>query len=192
MSSFVRLAGVVALIVSLGLAVQALVYVPDVKIPVPCGKDLVSKALIELVVGGSLEQKIRALLILNSVAELKVAIAVIVALFKECGDELLKIGAGVAIDVDAHASIVACVSAVITLLVKICLQLSVKFGVAAVVAIFADIDVVLRVCLVNLEVCVVGIVALIVQACVYITASVLAQVKFVSCAEVLVKAGLAA
>ncbi|KAF8758442.1 hypothetical protein RHS01_02269 [Rhizoctonia solani] len=174
MSSFVRLAGVVALIVSLGLAVQALVYVPDVKIPVPC------------------EQKIRALLILNSVAELKVAIAVIVALFKECGDELLKIGAGVAIDVDAHASIVACVSAVITLLVKICLQLSVKFGVAAVVAIFADIDVVLRVCLVNLEVCVVGIVALIVQACVYITASVLAQVKFDSCAEVLVKAGLAA
>jgi hypothetical protein len=61
MSSFLRFAGIATFIVSLGLAVQALSYVPDVKIPVPCGTDAISKVIIKLVVDGGLEVKLRAL-----------------------------------------------------------------------------------------------------------------------------------
>lgn len=42
------------------------------------------------------------------------AVDVLVAVFKTCAEELLKIGAGVTVDVEAKASIVACISAVIT------------------------------------------------------------------------------
>ncbi|CCO31927.1 hypothetical protein RSOLAG1IB_10395 [Rhizoctonia solani AG-1 IB] len=192
MSSFLRFAGIAAFIVSLGLAVQALSYVPDVKIPVPCGTDAISKVIIKLVVDGGLEVKLRALLALKTIAEIKIALAVITGLFRGCADDLLKIGAGVVAETEATTSIVACFSAIITLFVKIFLQLSVKFGITAVVALCAEIDVVIRECLVNLEVCIAGVLALIVKACLYITVSVLAHLKLDLCADVLAHAGMSA
>lgn len=50
----------------------------------------------------------------TSIAELDVAVDVLVALFKTCSDDLLKIGAGVVVSVDVQANIVACIAATIT------------------------------------------------------------------------------
>jgi hypothetical protein len=49
-----------------------------------------------------------------TLVELEAAIRVLVDLFQTCADELLKVGAGVAVDLEAQASIVACLSAIIT------------------------------------------------------------------------------
>lgn len=50
----------------------------------------------------------------NTLAELQVQVGICVALFKACADELLKIGAGVTLEVGAKANIVACFAALIT------------------------------------------------------------------------------
>lgn len=49
-----------------------------------------------------------------TLVELEVAIKALISVFQTCADELLKVGAGVAVDVDAKASIAACVAATIT------------------------------------------------------------------------------
>ncbi|CAE6448218.1 unnamed protein product [Rhizoctonia solani] len=190
MSSFFRYAGAAALILSFGLFVQALPVLADVKIPVPSGTDVVSKALSNLVVDGKLEAKLKALCAIKTLVELKACLAIIVALLKGCADELSKIGAGIIVDVEAQASIVACVYAIITLLVKVCLQISVKFSITAVAALFAEIDVCVRLLLVNLDICVVGILALIVKACVSITLPILDSLKFDACVALLASVGL--
>ncbi|KAF8597371.1 hypothetical protein BDV93DRAFT_562408, partial [Ceratobasidium sp. AG-I] len=116
---------------------------------------------------------------------LAVAVEVLVALFKGCADELLKIGAGVVVSTEAHASIVACFVATITLLVKVCAAVSIKFGLAAVIVLFAKIDVVLRLCLINLNICVGGILVLIAKAIASATVGVMAQVHLKLCLSVL-------
>lgn len=50
----------------------------------------------------------------GTVAELEVAVKVLVALLKTCADDLLKVGAGVTVTVEAQASIVTCVAGIIT------------------------------------------------------------------------------
>jgi hypothetical protein len=50
----------------------------------------------------------------KSLVELTVAVDVLVVLFKGCADELLKVGTGVAVSVEAKAEIVACAASIIT------------------------------------------------------------------------------
>ncbi|KAJ1308124.1 hypothetical protein OPQ81_003847 [Rhizoctonia solani] len=191
MSSFLRYAGAAALLLSFGLFVQALPVLIDVKVPVPIGTDVVSKVFANLVINGEIEAKLKAIAAINTLVELKALIAVIVTLFKGCADELLKIGAGVVVDVDAQASIVACVAAIITLLVKVFAQVSLKLGITVCAAVFAEVDVCLRALLVNLNICIDGIVTLVVKALVSVTVAVLVGLKLQVCADILAKAGLA-
>lgn len=50
----------------------------------------------------------------ETIAQLEVAVKALVAVCSACADDLLKIGAGVTVDAEARASIVACVAAILT------------------------------------------------------------------------------
>lgn len=50
----------------------------------------------------------------TTLADLEAHVKILVAVFQGCADELLKVGANVAVDVEAKASIVACIAAIIT------------------------------------------------------------------------------
>ncbi|CAE6451146.1 unnamed protein product [Rhizoctonia solani] len=187
MSSFLRFAGAAALVLSFGLFVRALPVV-SVSIPTITGTDAVSVVCAKLSV--SIEAHIKALLACGTIADVEAAIKAMIVAIKICSDDLVKIGTGVVVDVDAQASIVACIAALITLIVRVCLQLSVKFGIAAVAALYAELDVCIRLLLGNLDVCIAGIVALIVKACVGVTASLLASINMKVCADIIAKLAL--
>ncbi|KAB5588334.1 hypothetical protein CTheo_8220 [Ceratobasidium theobromae] len=187
MSSFTRLAGVAVLLLSLGFLVSALPApkTDDIHIAITGGGDPVTAALVNLVVNLDVEAKIRALVACDTIAQLQVAVQALVVVLTTCANDLLNVGANVSVGVEAQANIVACVAAIITLLVRVCAQVSVKFGLSVVVALFAQIDVVLRLCLVNLNVCIGGIVALIANAIASATVGLLAQVQLKLCLTVL-------
>ncbi|KAF8600700.1 hypothetical protein BDV93DRAFT_510724 [Ceratobasidium sp. AG-I] len=173
MSAFTRIAVFAALMLSLSYLVSA--------IPTPAitGTDAVSLVCAKLFL--ELEVKIKALLGCGTVTELTVIINALVALFQGCADELLKLGAGAVVSVEAQASIVACFAATITLLVKVCAAVSVKFGLTIVLVLFAKLDVVLQLCLVNLNTCIGGILVLIAKAIASATFGVMAQVHLKLC-----------
>lgn len=113
MISFARLAGVAVLLLSFGFLVTALptIKADDIHLAIT-GRDAVSCVLAKLIV--EVKAKILALLACGTVAELEVAVKVLVALLKTCADDLLKVGAGVTVTVEAQASIVTCVAGIIT------------------------------------------------------------------------------
>ncbi|CAE7152945.1 unnamed protein product [Rhizoctonia solani] len=186
MPSFVQFAGLAAVVLSLGYFATAAPVTLGLFAPVKLsciGTDEVSLLLAKLILG--LDAKINALTSCGSLAELNVAVDVLVALFKGCADDLLRIGAGVVVTVEAQASIVACIAGIITLLVRACIAVTLKFGLVAVVTIFAKIDVALQLLLVNLNICIGGIIALIAKAIASVTVGLLAQVQLKLCLGVL-------
>ncbi|EUC59578.1 transmembrane protein, putative [Rhizoctonia solani AG-3 Rhs1AP] len=188
MSSFVRFAGFAAVILSLGLFATALPLL-NAKIVACVGVDAVCEILNKLVVELSVEAKIKALLACGTIAELEVAVKVLIALFQGCADELLNIGADVVVEADAKLSIIACVASIITLLVHVLVQVCLKFGIAATVTLCAQIDVVVRLLLVNLNICIDGIVTLIVKALATVIVTLCAQVKLDLCVALFTKVG---
>jgi hypothetical protein len=129
MISFIRFIGAVAVVFSLGLMVSAM-PIERIHLVAPTGIDLVSRLCAKLVLEGKLEAKLKALRVYISVMfalqstdrflvlcknseDLKIQIAILVALFENCAVELSKIGAGVVI-VDAKAGLVACIVSTIT------------------------------------------------------------------------------
>ncbi|CUA77841.1 hypothetical protein RSOLAG22IIIB_12859 [Rhizoctonia solani] len=190
MPSFVQFAGLAAVVLSLGYFASAAPVSLGLFAPVnlSCtGTDAVSLVLAKLIL--DLEVKINALTACATIADLHIAADVLVALFKGCADDLLKIGAGVAVTVEAQASIVACIAGIITLLVRACIAVTLKFGLAAVIAVYAKIDVALQLLLINLNICIGGILVLIAKAIASVTVGLLAQVQLKLCLGVL---GLAA
>ncbi|KAH7332988.1 hypothetical protein B0J17DRAFT_677137 [Rhizoctonia solani] len=145
------------------------------------GKDPISLLFIKLCVELGLEAKLKELLVCTNIDDLKVKIAVVVALLKECADELAKVGAGVIVDADAKVSLVACIVSIITLCVQVFATLSLKFGLA----ICAELDAPLHVFLVNLGVCVEGILVHIAKCLAYSTVGVMAQTQLKLCVGVL-------
>ncbi|CCO33403.1 hypothetical protein BN14_07478 [Rhizoctonia solani AG-1 IB] len=190
MSSFIRFAGVAAVILSLGLFAAALPVIVGIDIVTPVGVDAVSclfkRALLEL----DLVPKIKALSDCKTIAELELAAKPIVVVFQVCVNELLKIGAGVQVEADAKLSLIACVTGIITLLVQVLVQVCVKFGVAATLHLCAQIDAVVHLCLIHLDVCVAGIVALVFNGLGAVI-SLFVQVNLKLCLDVLVKASAA-
>ncbi|KAB5588338.1 hypothetical protein CTheo_8224 [Ceratobasidium theobromae] len=187
MSSFIRIAGAAAVVLSLGFLVSAL-PAARASIPAITGTDAVSVVCAKLAV--DIEAKILALAGCGTIAELTVAVHALVAAIQICANDLLRVGAGVVVDVEAKASIVACLVATITLLAQVCVQVSVKFGLTVVAALFAEIDVVVRLLLVNLNICVGGIVALIAKALASVTVGLIAQIHLKLCLGVLGLAGV--
>ncbi|CUA68902.1 hypothetical protein RSOLAG22IIIB_08150 [Rhizoctonia solani] len=180
MSSFLRLVGLAAVVFSLGLAVSAL-PIANIHLKSPTGTDVVSRLFFKLCIESELEAKLKALLLCGSIQDLTVKIDVVVALLKGCSDELLKIGADVVVDADAKISLVACIVSIVTLCVQVFATLSLKFGLA----ICAEIDVVLRLLLANLAICVDGILVLIVKVLAQATVGVMAQIQLKLCLGVL-------
>ncbi|KAH7332926.1 hypothetical protein B0J17DRAFT_721704 [Rhizoctonia solani] len=186
MPSFVQFAGLAAVVLSLGYFASAAPASLGLFAPVnlSCtGEDPISLVIVKLLV--DLEAKINALSACGSIAELNVAVDVLVALFKGCADDLLKIGTDVAVTVEAQASIVACIAGIITLLVRACIAVTLKFGLSVVIAIFAKIDIALQLLLVNLNICIGGILVLIAKAIASVTVGLLAQVQLKLCLGVL-------
>ncbi|KAF8597370.1 hypothetical protein BDV93DRAFT_562407 [Ceratobasidium sp. AG-I] len=189
MSAFTRIAIFAALVLSLSYLVSALpASVINDTIPVITGADPVSLACAKYLI--DVEIKLKALLGCNSILELKIAVGVLVALLKACAGDLLNTGAGVAVSDEAQASIVACFAATITLLVKVCVAVSVKFGPTVVLVLFTEIDAALRLCLLHLNICVGGILVLIAKAIASVTVGVMAQVHLKLCLSILGLAGV--
>ncbi|CAE6527703.1 unnamed protein product [Rhizoctonia solani] len=188
MSSFLRFAGAAAIVLSLGLFASALPLLSvNANIPTVIGTDAICAVFTKMVVDLCIEAKIKALLACTTIAELEVAVKALVAVFKICADDLLKIGAGVVVEVDAKLSIIACVCSIITLLVQVLVQVCLKFGIAVTVSLCTQIDAVVHLCLINLNVCIDGIVALIVKTLASVIVTLCAQVKLDLCVALFAK-----
>ncbi|KAG9126846.1 hypothetical protein FRC07_001747 [Ceratobasidium sp. 392] len=187
MHAFTRIAALAFVLISLSFLVSAMPTVPRTlgAIQDPTGTDAVSTAFAKLCIDFNLEAKIKALVACGTIAELTAATKILGALFKGCAEDLATIGADVSVTVEAKASIVACICSIITLLVEVCAQVSIKFGITVVAALFAQIDVVLRLLLVNLNICVGGILVLIAKAIASATVDLLAQAQLKLCLSVL-------
>ncbi|KAG8778472.1 hypothetical protein FRC12_024976 [Ceratobasidium sp. 428] len=186
MHTFTRIAAFAFILFSLSFLVSAIPTAPRHTlgaIYLPTGGDAVSAIFIKLCV--NLEAKIKALYGCGTLVELEAALNVLLTLFGGCADELLKVDVDVVVSAEAKASIVACVCSIITLLVKVCAEVSVKFGIIAVVGLYAKLDLCLKVLLVNLNICIGGILALIVKSLTGATIGLLAKVHLKLCLSVL-------
>ncbi|KAJ1300167.1 hypothetical protein OPQ81_011919 [Rhizoctonia solani] len=181
MSSIIRFASIAAALFSVGVLVSALPVAVNATIQAPVGTDVVSRLCAKLVVEGQLEAHLKALLLCVSIEDLKVKAAVVVELLKACAQELLAIDAKVVVDAQAQVSLVGCLVGIITLCVQVLVQVSLKFGLA----VCADIDAVLRLLLVNINLCVDGILVLVAKALASVTIGLLAQVNLKLCLGVL-------
>ncbi|KAG8698635.1 hypothetical protein FRC09_007122 [Ceratobasidium sp. 395] len=186
MHTFTHIAAFVFILFSLSFLVSAIPTAPRTlgAIYPPAGEDAISAILIKLCLR-DLEVKIKALLGCGTLPELKLAIKVLIGLFQPCADELLKVDANVTISAKAKASIVTC------LLVKVCAEVSVKFGIVVVVDLFAELDVCLKALLVNLNICIAGVLVLIVKTLAQATVGLLFNIHFELCSAVLGLKGIA-
>jgi hypothetical protein len=117
----------------------------------------------------------------TTVGEVKAQVGVLVAHVEACAKAILALGVNIDVDAEVKADIAAKIAAIIAvrstrfsapvplthdpkIIVQACLSVSVKFGIVVVLAIFAPIDVCLRLLISNLDICVVGIVAVIVKS----------------------------
>ncbi|KAG8755545.1 hypothetical protein FRC12_010855, partial [Ceratobasidium sp. 428] len=114
MHAFTRVAAFVFVLLSLSFLVSALPALPRTfgSICAPTGTDPVSVVIGKL--AAEIEVKINALLGCGTKAELIVAVDALIACIKVYIDALAKVGAGIAITVEAKASIVASVVSIIS------------------------------------------------------------------------------
>ncbi|ELU40968.1 hypothetical protein AG1IA_04998 [Rhizoctonia solani AG-1 IA] len=174
MISFVRFAGVVAVLFSLGLVVSA-IPIDRIHITAATGTDVVSRLCAKLVLEDKLEAKLKALLSCTNVGDLKIQIAVVAVLFQNCADQLLTIGAGVQLDTNAT------LLTLWQLTVQVFATLTLKFGIF----VCAGIDDALRLFLVNIGICVDGLIGLVAKALAKATVGVMAQIHLDLCLKVL-------
>ncbi|KAF8695631.1 hypothetical protein RHS03_07987, partial [Rhizoctonia solani] len=120
---------------------------------------------------------------------LKANIAVFVALCNAHAAQLLTIGAAVKVTAESQASIVACYAAMITLLIQTCINLTVKLGVAVVVTACVGLDAAIVLVLKNLDICIKGVVVLIVNTCKNAVVGGFPQLNFNLCANLFVTVG---
>ncbi|CUA75368.1 Major DNA-binding protein [Rhizoctonia solani] len=165
MSTFSRIAAVVVFLFSVGLLVSAL--------PSPRGDDswsivgadtipmcgVLAKFFIEV------KACLEAITLCQDIVAVKLQIVALVGLLKGCTADLVKIGADVKIATEVQASIVTCFVSFLTLLVKVCVDLTAKFGLKVIVALCVEVDTCLHALLVQLNVCIHGVLALIVKGC---------------------------
>ncbi|KAG8724776.1 hypothetical protein FRC09_014412 [Ceratobasidium sp. 395] len=184
MHAFTRVVAFVFVLLSLSFLVSALPALPRTfgSICLPNGTDKVSATVAKF--AAEIEVKINVLLGCGTKAELIAAIDALIACIKVYIGALDKVGAGIAITVEAKASIVASVVSIISLLVKVLAQVTVKFGLVVVLSLFAKIDICLKELLVALNVCVDGILPLIAKALALVV-GLLGQVHFGLCLDLL-------
>ncbi|KAF8597369.1 hypothetical protein BDV93DRAFT_596828 [Ceratobasidium sp. AG-I] len=107
-----------------------------------------------------------------------------------CARAIAAISVKLDVGAKVEADIATKVSAIISVIVHACLSVSVKFGLVVVLALCAQIDLCLRLLLVNLGICIDGIVVLIAKIVATTCADVLVALKFKLCLSVLAMVGL--
>ncbi|QRV96147.1 hypothetical protein RhiJN_24165 [Ceratobasidium sp. AG-Ba] len=123
------------------------------------------KAL-EILVGlqGDVQNSCDLMVTMDTLAKIDLEVNVIVSHVNDVAGKLLGLGSlGVDINAKIVARICATVYAIIKILVKAFASVSLKFGITAVLAIWVKIDACLHLLLVNLDVCVHGIIAVVLK-----------------------------
>ncbi|CAE7197554.1 unnamed protein product [Rhizoctonia solani] len=120
-------------------------------------------------------------------ADVKVAVEALVIDVKACAAALV----GVKVDVDAEikAKIAATIVVIISAIVKVCAAVSVKIGVQACLALWAQIDVALHLLILTLNVCITGFLQVLIKLCLNLDAEIIAALKLVRldlCVRILV------
>ncbi|KAG9118753.1 hypothetical protein FRC07_006593 [Ceratobasidium sp. 392] len=118
-------------------------------------------------------------------ADVQVAVGILLKHIYAAADATLAVGVKVDIEAKVKAKIVVEVALCITLIVKACIALVLKFGLLAVLAVLASIDVAIKALLVNLQICIAGIITLIVQAIVDVKVVAFIKVHLLLCVDVL-------
>ncbi|KAB5592799.1 transmembrane protein [Ceratobasidium theobromae] len=124
------------------------------------------------------------------IADLAAEIDVLVADVTACAKAVAAIGANIDIDASVKADLAVKVAAIVTAIVQVCVSIVAKFGVLVVLTLLAKIDICLQLLLVNLGVCVEGIIKLVAGIVVKLGVSVFAQVHLGLCINVLGLIGL--
>ncbi|CCO36725.1 hypothetical protein BN14_10868 [Rhizoctonia solani AG-1 IB] len=183
MLAFTRLTSILLFVLSLSFLVSAL--------PTSESKALAtrhaSNDLLDLIVKlhADVEAHVKVILAVDVALELVTKIGLLIADINACATAVLAIGANIDIDASVKADIGVKVAAIISVIVKLCIDLVAKFGIFVVGALLVQIDLCLKVLISNLGVCVDGLVAVIAEIVVNIGVSVLASVKFDLCIKVL-------
>ncbi|KAG8716572.1 hypothetical protein FRC09_015558 [Ceratobasidium sp. 395] len=107
--------------------------------------------------------KVQALGGCNNVADAKVGLVAIVDLIDAAAKAVSAVGK-VEVTADVTVQIVAHVSAMICVVLKLCLELCAKFGLTVFLALLAQLDVCLRLLVLNIDLCMQGFAALLAKA----------------------------
>ncbi|CAE6438373.1 unnamed protein product [Rhizoctonia solani] len=188
MPSFTQFAGLAVVVLSLGYFANALPVLGNISlfsdVKLVCnGEDAYSLVIAKFLL--NIEALIKAIVACGTIADLKIAVSALCAHIELCANDLLAVGAGVVVAAEAKTQIVACIVGVITLVVRACLAITLKFGLSVCIDIFAQIDIALKSLLINLDVCIAGIVSIIAHNILSITVGLLAQLQLKLCLGVL-------
>ncbi|CAE7204680.1 unnamed protein product [Rhizoctonia solani] len=189
MLAFTRLTSILLFVLSLGFLVSALPAAVDTKALAArhSSNDLVG-LLVDL--QAKIDVHVKAIVAVDAVVDLAAKIDVLVADVTACAKAIVAIGVNIDIDAAVKADIAVKVAAIISVIVKLCVDLVAKFGILVVVGLLAKIDLCLQLLIVNLGVCVEGVIVLIAQIVVKLGVSVFASVHLGLCINVLGLIGL--
>ncbi|KAG9076875.1 hypothetical protein FRC06_009237 [Ceratobasidium sp. 370] len=147
-----------------------------------------------LTIIGDLKAKVDAEVVVmtacGTLAEVKAEVDVLFGLVEVAAKAVLAVGANIEVDAEIKAKIAAEVAAIISAIVQACLSVSVKFGLAVLLAVFVQIDVCLHLLLVNLGICIEGIVAVVAKLVVGVSIQAIVKLHLGLCASVLAIVGL--
>ncbi|KAB5588207.1 Transmembrane protein [Ceratobasidium theobromae] len=197
MHAFSRITGFLFFVLSLSVFVSALpAYSHDSynNAPAPGSYGQPSKS--DVVVGAiakldvDVRAAVAALVECKAVADVKGHVDVIVKHVHTCADALVGVGAKIDVEATVKTDITAKIAALIILIVKACVDVSVRLGLKAVVGIFAQLDVCIKLLLVSLAGCIEGSVGLVAKIVAASCVDLLAQLKFDLCLKVLALAKL--
>ncbi|KAG9089253.1 hypothetical protein FS749_001493 [Ceratobasidium sp. UAMH 11750] len=192
MHAFTRLTSFLLFVLSLSFLTCALPTLApagsqDLAVRTGSGQDVLD---IVLDLKAKVKAEVAVLTGCGTVAEVKAEVDVIVDLVEVAAKVILGVGAHIEVDADIKAKIAVEVAAIISVIVQACLSVSVKIGLVLVIAIFAKIDVCLQLLLVNLGICIEGIVAVIAKLVVRISVEAIIKLHLNLCASLLTIVGL--
>ncbi|CUA77843.1 hypothetical protein RSOLAG22IIIB_12861 [Rhizoctonia solani] len=187
MHAFSRFASFLLFVFSLGLIASALPTAPggNNALATRYGED---KATILYGLIADLDVKIKAdvdvCLKAKTLDEVKIVVDTISADVQACAKAIVALGP-VKLDANVEADIAAKIAAIILVIIKACVDISVKFGLEVVIAVFAKIDLALKCLLVNIGICVEGILVLIAKIVVSTCNDLFVKLNFKLCLAVL-------
>ncbi|QRV84199.1 hypothetical protein RhiJN_12215 [Ceratobasidium sp. AG-Ba] len=138
----------------------------------------------------TLNADIKVLTECSTVAQVKAQVDVIVGHVIVVAKAVEDLGAHKYASAEIKAKIAAEAFACISLMVQACLNLSVKFGLVVLLAIFVKLDVCTHLLLVNLGSCIDGITEIVAKLVVGTCAEALVKLHFTLCTNVLVVVGI--